>query len=113
VAGKLPGVSFNDLIAECAHIPDAAVQFAQGVGWVKTPEDFMPLRDRVRENNQGQMAALTDALKTRFPDLDGLRLGLFQAAGEMALMAEVGRNELTGSDRGRLRELWEHLLAAH
>jgi hypothetical protein len=107
------GVSFNDLIAECAHMPDAALQFAQGVGWVKTPEDFMPLRDRVRENNHGQMAVLTDALKKRFPDLDALRLGLFQAAGEMALVAEVGRSELTGSDRGRLRELWERLLAAH
>ncbi len=73
----------------------------------------MALRDQVRENNRGQMAMLTDALKKRFPDLDVLWLGLFQAAGEMALMAEVGRDELTGSDRRRLRDLWEHLLAAH
>ncbi len=84
-------------------MPDAALQFAQGVGWVKTPEEFLPLRDRVRENHQGEMALLTDALKKRFRALDALRLGLFQAAGEMALMAEIGREELTGSDRGRLR----------
>jgi hypothetical protein len=57
-------VSFNDLIAECAHMPDAAVQFAQGVGWVKTPEDFMPLRDSVRENNQGQMEPATFATRS-------------------------------------------------
>jgi hypothetical protein len=106
-------MSFNDLIAECAQMPDAAIRFARGVGWVNTPEDFMPLRDRVRENNQGQMAMVTDALKTRFPDLEVLWLGLFQAAGEMALMAEVGRDELTGSDRRQLRDLWENLLAAH
>lgn len=30
----------------------------------------------------------------------------------MALMAEVGRQELTGSQRSRLRDLWENLLQA-
>lgn len=105
-------MSFNNLIAECANMPDAAIHFAEGVGWVKTPEEFLPLRDRVRKHNQGQMAQVSEALKKRFPDLSVHRLGLFQAAGEMALMAEVGRQELTGSQRSRLRDLWENLLHA-
>jgi hypothetical protein len=106
-------VSFNNLIAECANVPDAAVPLAEGVGWVKTPEEFLPLRDRVRMQNQDQMALVSEALKTRFPDLSVHRLGLFQAAGEMALMAEVGRQALTGSQQSRLQDLWENLLHAH
>jgi hypothetical protein len=38
-------------------------------------------------------------------------VNVFYAAGEMAVMERVGRDELPDTDRATLRNLWETLLA--
>ncbi|MGV0738223.1 hypothetical protein ABQF35_14315 [Mycobacterium syngnathidarum] len=103
----------HDLIAEAQQMPDAAIEFVRkNVGWVKTPEHLIPLRDEVRENHGGKLVAVFEALKKRFGTSDTEWFGVFQAAAEHALMVEVGGEHLPPGDKQELRDLWEHLLQA-
>lgn len=101
-----------DLVAEAGRMPDAAIAYVRGVPWVKTPEEFVPLRESVRTNHKAEFATLTAALDKRFNQPNAVWMGAFRAAAEMALMAEVGGNDLKPADRRRLRELWDTLLQA-
>jgi hypothetical protein len=105
----MPGRQMS-LLDEAARMPDAAISFARGTSWVKTPEEFVPLRETVRTNHRTEFAALTAALDKRFNRPDADWMGVFRAAAEMALMAQVG-TDLRPVDRTRLRELWDALLA--
>lgn len=103
----------NDLIAEAEQMPDAAVEFIRrNVGYVRTPEHLIPLRTEVREKHTGMLAAVFEALRTRFGQSDAEWFGAFQAAAEMAVMVEVGGSALSPADQSELRDLWEHLLHA-
>jgi hypothetical protein len=95
-------------------MPDAAIRLARGVAQVWTPEHLVPLREAVRENHRGQFIQLQGAINDRF-DTTGASndyVNVFYAAGEMALMEQVGRAQLQPEDRRTLRRLWEHLLHA-
>jgi hypothetical protein len=98
------------VLDEAANMPAAAALYADEVGLVRTPEEYVPLRDSVRVNHRGEFAAITAALDQRFNYADGPWMGAMRAAAEMALMAEVG-TDLKPVDRQRLRELWDTLLA--
>lgn len=102
----------TDLIAEAAQMPDAAVRFARGVGQVWTPEHLVPLRTRVREKRTAALHAVHAALDQRFKQPNAEWMGVFRAAAEMAVMEQVGHQELTPEDRALLRQLWTALLAA-
>lgn len=101
----------NDLLDEAKRMPDAAIRFAQGISWVKTPEHLVPLRDLIRSKHRGDLAVLHGALSDRFQTAADY-INVFYAASEMALMERVGRNELLSTDRRALRQLWESLLRA-
>jgi hypothetical protein len=102
----------GDLISEAAQMPDAAIRFARGVDRVWTPEHLVPLRTIVRERHGAQLHAVHAALDQRFKQPNANWMGVFRAAAEMAVMEQVGRQELTPEDRGLLRQLWMALLAA-
>jgi len=102
-----------DLIAEARQMPDAAIEFIRRyVGQVRTPTHLIPLRDDVRKDHTGQLFAVFDALNERFRQPNAPWFGAFQAAAEMAVMAEVGGAGLPPADRRVLRDLWENLLGA-
>jgi hypothetical protein len=102
----------GDLISEAAQMPDAAIRFARGIGQVWTPDHLVPLRTTVRQRHGAQLGAVHAALDERFNDRNANWMGVFRAAGEMAVMEQVGRQELTPEDRGLLRQLWTALLQA-
>ncbi len=102
----------ENLTAEAAQMPDAAIRFAQGVGSVRTPEHLVPLRETVRVNHKAQLVALHGALDRRFNQPNAQWMGVFRAAAEMALMEHIGRQELPPGDRQLLRQLWNALLNA-
>lgn len=102
----------TDLISEAAQMPDAAVRFARGVGQVRTPEHLVPLRTSVRQHHAGQLRAVHAALDQRFKQPNADWMGVFRASAEMAVMENVGRQGLTPTDRGLLRQLWTALLTA-
>jgi hypothetical protein len=103
----------DDLIAEAERMPDAAVRFARGLAQVWTPEHLIPLRTRVREKHTAELHSLFAAIDERFGTSGATTdyVNAFYAAGEMAVMERVGRDELSDTDRQALRNLWETLLA--
>jgi hypothetical protein len=104
----------SDLVEEARNMPKASIRFARDTLYVKPPEHLLPLLDHVREKHGGELSELQEAINERF-GTTGARddyVNVFYAAGELALMERVGRDELTASDRTALRELWETLLAA-
>ena len=102
-----------DLIAEAAQMPDAAIEFVRrNVGYVRTPDHLIPLRDVVREHHRSKLNAVFGALHQRFNQPNAPWFPAFQAAAEMAVMAEVGGAGLPPGDRQTLRKLWENLLRA-
>lgn len=92
-------MTIDDLLAEAAQMPDAAIFFAQGTETVWTPEHLVPLRDLVRTNHKPQLEALNDALDRRFPQPAAERMGVFQPAGEMAVM-ELAANTAESNTTG-------------
>jgi hypothetical protein len=54
------------LLDEAARMPAAAALKANEIGLVRTPEEYVPLRDLVRQNHRSDFAALTAALDERF-----------------------------------------------
>jgi hypothetical protein len=102
----------RDLDLEAAQMPDAAIRFARGVDRVWTPEHLVPLRTTVRQRHGAQLRAVFDALDQRFNEPNADRMGVFRAAAEMAVMEQVGGQELKPEDRGLLRQLWTALLHA-
>jgi hypothetical protein len=101
-----------DLIAEAAQMPDGAIRFAGGTGFVTPPRELDSLLQTVRTQHKTEFAALNAALDRRFNQPDAVWMGVFRAAAEMALMEEVGGTDLQPGDRRRLRSLWEALLGA-
>jgi hypothetical protein len=104
----------QELLAEAAHMPDAAIRVARGISEVRTPEKLVPLREHVLEKHRGALHQLFAAIDERY-GTTGARtdyVNVFYAAGEMAVMEMVGRQELSPADRRTLRDLWEHLLYA-
>jgi hypothetical protein len=102
-----------DLIAEAAQMPDAAIQFAQGVGFAgRIPDRLVPLRHTVLAKHKAELAALNAALDRRFGQPNEQWMGAFRAAALDALTAHVGRQELEPGDQRLLRQLWDALLAA-
>lgn len=77
-------------------------------------EDLVPLRDRIRKHNGGQLRALHAAIDERFGTTGASDdyVNVFYAASEMALMEELGRTELSAGQRQSLRMLWTDLLSA-
>jgi hypothetical protein len=104
--------AMHDLLSEAAQMPYAAVRFAQGVGQVWTPNHLVPLRTNVRDNHGAQLRAVHVALDERFNQPNADWIGVFRAAAEMAVMEQVGPQELNHEDRDLLRQLWTALLAA-
>jgi hypothetical protein len=104
-------VNLNALLDEARRMPPGSVTFARGVGNVWTPEHLVPLRDHVRKDHREQLGALHAAIDERL-GAPNKYVGVFYAASEMALMAEVGGDEFPPEDRRLLRQLWEDLLAA-
>jgi hypothetical protein len=102
----------HNLIAEVAQMPDAAISYARGVTFVRTPKEFDSLLETVRTNHKPEFSELTDALDRRFNQPHAVWMGVFSAATEMALKAEVGGTDLKPVNRQRLRLLWETLLQA-
>jgi hypothetical protein len=93
-------------------MPPGSVIFARAIDHVWTPEHLVPLRERVRRENGAELGALRAAIDERL-GAPNKYAGVFYAAAEMALMAEVGRDELLSqADRRLLRQLWEDLLDA-
>jgi hypothetical protein len=95
-------------------MPDEAIRFARGVSHVWTPEHLVPLREEVRANHRGQFVQLQAGINDRFGTTGASDdyVNVFYAAGEMALMEQVGRAKLPPDDRHTLRRLWKHLLDA-
>ncbi|PWR12621.1 hypothetical protein DKT69_23410 [Micromonospora sicca] len=93
------------LLTEAQETPTAALDYAQGVSEVRTPEHLVPLREVVRRQNRSELNALFAAINERFGATEPV-IGVFYAAGEMAVMAEVGRSDLEPQDRRLLRQLW-------
>lgn len=102
----------TDLIAEAGRMPEGSIRFARGVSKVWTPDHLVPLRTRVRDQHRGELLAVHAALAERFGHTSADYLNVFRAAGEMAVMERVGRNELPAEDRNVLRKLWVDLLNA-
>jgi hypothetical protein len=100
-----------ELLREAKRMPDAAIDFARGVSTVRTPEHLVPLRERVRSEHLRLLRSVHAALYERFRTT-GDYINVFYAAAEMAVMEQIGRNELPVDDRRTLRRLWEDLLAA-
>ena len=96
------------LLTEAQELPIAALAFARGVSEVRTPEHLVHLREVVRRQHRSELNALFAAINERFGATEAV-IGVFYAAGEMAVMAEVGRSDLDPQDRRLLRQLWEVL----
>ena len=92
---------------------DTAISFARGVSQVRTPEHLVPLRDEVRTKHRAQLNTVFAALDNRFKQPTAAWMGCFRAAAEMAVMEQVGRQQLQPSDRRLLRQLWDALLTAN
>lgn len=95
-------------------MPDEAIAFARGTANVWTPKHLVGLREQVRNDHAAELGQLLAAINERF-DTTGAStdyVNVFYAAGEMALMELVARNELPPKDRALLRQLWEALLSA-
>jgi hypothetical protein len=99
------------LLDEARRMPPASLSFACGVSEVRTPEHLVALRLMVRKDYHGDLGMLHATLNERFGDAGGC-IGVYLAAGEMALMEAVGRSALPIEDRRTLRNLWEALLHA-
>lgn len=104
----------HNLLTEAARMPAGSVGFARGVGEVRTPDHLVPLRDRVRTQHGGDLRRVHAAIEQRFGTTGATDdyINVFYAASEMAVMVEVGREELPADDRQLLRQLWDRLLAA-
>ncbi len=102
----------GDLISEAGQMPDAAIRFAREVSDVWTPDHLVPLRTTVRQRHGVELQAVHEALDRRFGQPNADWMGVFRAAGEMAVMEQVGRQELPSEDRNLLLQLWRALLAA-
>ena len=104
----------QQLLGEIRRMPDASIAFARGLSNVWTPDDLVPLRERVRLQHHGEFQHLQAAINERFGTTGATDnfLNVFYAAVEMALMELVARDELSPGDRARLRQLWEALLNA-
>jgi hypothetical protein len=76
----------------------------------RRPRNSYRSEKRCGQTTRTEFAALTTALDKRFNRPDADWMGVFRAAAEMALMAQVG-TDLRPVDRTRLRELWDALLA--
>lgn len=98
----------QNLLLEARTMPDAALTFARGVSEVHTPNHLIPLREQTRNKHRREMDALFAAINDRFNANEPV-IGVFYAAGEMAVMAHVGGSAVTPQDRARLRQLWEAL----
>ncbi|HEY3007872.1 MAG TPA: hypothetical protein VGJ63_07375 [Micromonosporaceae bacterium] len=99
------------LLDEARRMPPASLSLARGVPDVWPPEHLVNLREMVRKHYRGDLGTLHTTLKERLPDA-GAQLGVYLAAGEMALMEAVGRSVLPAEDRRALRRLWDTLLHA-
>lgn len=99
------------VVAEAGQLPDAALDFARRVSEVRTPQHLIQLREQVRERHRGELNAVFAAVNARFGGSESM-IGVFYAAGEMAVMEAVGRASLPPQDRRVLRDLWEALLHA-
>jgi hypothetical protein len=104
----------SHVLQEAGQMPDAAIRLAHDISQVWTPEHLVPLRDDVRKNHRGQLTQLHEAINDRFGTTGASDdyVNVFYAAGEMALMEQVGRVQLQPEDRRTLRRLWEDLLHA-
>ena len=102
----------GDLISEAGQMPDAAIGFARGVSNVWTPDHLVPLRTTVRQRHGVQLRAVHAALDRRFEQPTANWMGVLRAAAEMAVMEQVGHQELPLEDRNLLLQLWRALLAA-
>lgn len=100
----------TDLLDEARRMPDAAISFARQLAYVHTPDHLVPLRTLVREQHGPQLAAVHRELYERFDRTGDDFLNVFRAAAEMAVMEQVGREQLRPEDRATLRDLWEALL---
>jgi hypothetical protein len=64
---RLPLPTMDDLITEAAHMPAAAILFAQGTDTAWTPEHLVPLRETVRTKHKAELAQqLNKALDEHF-----------------------------------------------
>jgi len=100
------------LLAEAQRLPVVAARRARSIAWVKPPASHAQLVPFVRREHGGALSQLHAAIDERLADLHiGGDRGAFYAASELALIAYVWRNELTGRDRTALRACWQHLLA--
>lgn len=102
----------SELLDEARRMPDASIRFARGISQVRTPAHLIPLRTSVRSKHGGAFRQLQGAINERFGTTGASDnyVNVFYAAGEMALMEQVGREQLDTSDRRNPRHLWESLL---
>lgn len=103
-----------DLLAETRRMSNRSIAFARGVSQVWTPDHLVPLRDQVRKDHRGDLLRVHHEINLRFGTTGATTdfVNVFYAASEMALMAEVGGDDLSDEDRQTLRRLWNDLLAA-
>ncbi|HEY2949779.1 MAG TPA: hypothetical protein VGJ53_15510 [Micromonosporaceae bacterium] len=99
------------LLDEARRMPPASLSFARSVSNVWPPDHLVNLREMVRKHYRGDLGTLHTTLEEHLPDA-GAQLGVYLAAGEMALMEAVGRSVLPAEDRRALRKLWDTLLQA-
>lgn len=93
-------------------MPDAAVRAARKITDVPTPDYLIPLRTRLLDEHLTELFAVHAVLDERFGRTAADCLPVFKAAAELALMEQVGRDDLAVIDRWRLRRFWEALLSA-
>lgn len=104
-------VEMQRLLDEARRMPPASLSFARGVSKVSAPDHLVNLRAMVRKHHGSDLGTLHATLTERLPNA-GPCLGVYVAAGEMALMEAVGRSVLPVEDRRALRHLWDTLLHA-
>jgi hypothetical protein len=78
---------------------------------VWTPEHLVAFRGIVRRDYAQQSRLVHAALDRRFEQPNANWMGVFRAAAEMAVMEQVGHQELPAEDCDRLLQLWRALLA--
>jgi hypothetical protein len=103
----------QELLAEAQRLPAEAVGRARSIAWVKPPDHLAGLVPRVRREHGGALRQFHAAIDARLAAQQvGGERGAFYAASELALIAQVWRQDLAAGDRGALRACWEHLLSA-
>jgi hypothetical protein len=100
-----------DLVDEARRMPDASLNIASHVAWISTPNHLASLREHVRTQRRAELNVLFTTLNERFGASERF-IGVFYAAGELAMMEAVARTQLAAGDRVSLRAPWERLLRA-